>query len=802
MNKRIYVILFLVFTITLNCNAQKSLKLWYNKQATEWNEALPLGNGRLGAMVHGGVDNEIITLNEESLWSGYPKDGNQTDIAKYIPMARKAIEEGDYEKGDYYTAKLQGAFTQSYAPMGTLTLDFDDKSEVSEYYRDLNLQNAIAKVNYKRGKVQYKREMFVSYPDQAIVIKLTANKKGKLSFKAILNSKLKHKVKAEEGSKIILTGKCPKHVDPNYMGETENPVIYDDFDGEGINFSTQLLIQNKGGKVYAEDGYLHVKEADEVTIFVTAGSSFNGFNKSPGMDGKDAEAIANNHLFQLKDKSYSEIKKDHISDYQKYFNRVSLSLSENKNDLTTTVDRILNYDSTKPDTHLDELLFQYGRYLLISSSRTGGIPANLQGIWSHKVRPPWSDNFTSNINVQMNYWPAEITNLSEMHEPLLRFVNDLSANGANTAESFGMEGWCVNHNTDIWALTNPVGGYGWGGSGATNWCNFSFGGAWFCQHLFEHFKFSNDTTFLKEQAYPLMKGAAKFISSWLYEGPDGTLVSGPSSSPENSFYINDKRLNTQLASAMDMSLANELYSNCIKSAEILKTDIDLIELWTNKKDKLTPLKIGKYGQIQEWYYDWDNPENKHRHLSHLYALYPGNKISPSLTPKLAKACKQTLEQRGDGGPGWSVAWKVNLWARLLDGNRAHQLISNIYKYVDPSNYNMGEQGGVYPNLLGACPPFMIDGSFGVTAGIAEMLLQSHSGEIHLLPALPDAWNSGEVKGLVARGGYVVDISWKNGQLTKAILHSKKDGNVTVKHGSIESTVYLKASEKYEYKMPK
>jgi len=804
MRHRILVCFSLLVMLAFQAKAATTdLKLWYRTPAKEWNEALPVGNGRLGAMVTGGTNKEVIYLKEQSLWSGQPADKTNPKSRSFLPHIRKAIFEGNYQKGDSLINLSEGGFTESYMPLGQLTLDFSNSTSVTDYYRELNLNTAITTSTFKRNGVEYSQEVFSSIPDQIIVIRLRADLKGKISFTAGLNSLLRNHITSSPDGLLVMTGVAPIHVDPDYMGETENPVIYDETGKEGTRFDTRVKIINKSGKIESFGDSLKVINADEVVILVSAATSFNGFDKFPGSQGKDPAVQSKGNISMAMGKTYSQLKEAHIKAYQKFFNRVSFKLTEEK-DTIATYKRLLAYKAEAPDLHLDQLLFNYGRYLLISSSQPGGLPANLQGIWSNKLRPPWSDNFTNNINIQMNYWPAEVTNLSEMHQPMLRYIHDLSITGAKTAAiHYGIEkGWCAHHNSDIWALTNPVGNYGKSGVGSVCWAAFPMTGAWYCQHLWTHYEYSLDKDFLRNEAYPLMKGAAEFLLEWLIEGPEGYLVTNPSTSPENRYITSTGYVGSaQIASTIDMTLCKELFGNIIHASKILDSDQDFAKKLSETIKKLPPYKIGKHGNLQEWFYDWDDKEPTHRHVSHLYGLYPGNLISPEKTPELANACKQTLIQRGDEGTGWSTALRVCLWSRLKDGNKAHSLFGYLLRYVDPANYERGDKGGgSYPNLLGACPPFMIDGNFGVTAGIAEMLLQSEDGKIELLPALPKVWKDGKISGLRAKGGYTMNISWKNGKLLKASVIADRNNTVNIKYRDKAVVVNAKIGEEIRIKL--
>jgi alpha-L-fucosidase 2 len=761
-----------------------NLKLWYNKPATAWEEAMPLGNATTGAMVFGRVARERFQLNDHTLWSGYPDPGNNPKGPEYLPQVRQAVFDGDYKKAaELWKTGLQGPYSARYLTMGDLVLNFKLKdTTATSYYRDLDLNNAIATVKYKADGVNYKRETFISYPDQIMVVRITADQKNAISFKADLLSKLHFAVSASGNDELILKGKAPKFV-ANRESEPKQ-VVYDEPNGEGMNFQINLKVKNTGGTVKQSGNSLEVANADEVILYLSEATSFNGFDKSPGLQGKNPAVEADAHLNKALAQSYEQLKSNHINDYQNLFKRVTFNLGVDADMAKNPTDvRLKKFNSTNPDRQLQTLYYQFGRYLLISSSRPGSPPANLQGIWNDFVQPPWGSNYTTNINTEMNYWLAENTNLSECHQPLFDFIKELSINGVQTAKvNYNInEGWVEHHNSDIWAKTSTVGGYDWDPKGSPRWSAWPMGGAWLSTHLYEHYLFTGDKRFLSETGYPLMKGAALFMLNWLIKDPKtGYLVTNPSTSPENTIKKDGKEYEVSMATTMDMSIIRELFNDCIASAKALGIDQDFVDRVEKARAQLYPLHIGQYAQLQEWFQDWDDPKDTHRHISNLFGLFPGRQISVYATPELAAAAKQSMIYRGDVSTGWSMAWKVNWWARLHDGNHAYKILASAFNYIDPSKNAMQMSGGgTFPNLFDAHPPFQIDGNFGGSAGMTEMLLQSHTGAIELLPALPDAWPSGEIKGIKARGNFEVAINWNKGKLVKAIFTSGSGGNCRI-----------------------
>ncbi len=765
-----------------------ALQLRYEQPAEHFEETLLLGNGRVGAALFGGVATERIYLNDATLWTGGPVDTYQNaDAHLHLPGVREALAAGDWRHADQLVRQLQGKFSESYAPLGTLLLEMNHRGEATGYERTLDLDSATATVSYRIGQTRYERQTFVSHPDRVLVVRLRAGEARQLGFRVRFESLLRYRVFTQDGTLSGL-GEVPIHAEPSYRGDIPNAIVYEA--GRGTRFAVLARIVDTDGSVTATGGALDLTGASHATLLVSVSTSFNGFDREPGLDGLDEVRIASEQLDQAATRDFADLRRRHVADFRAYFDRVAIDLGDDPVPGMATDDRLRRYTDGAEDPYLEALYFQFGRYLLISSSRTRGVPANLQGIWNPHVRPPWSSNYTTNINLEMNYWPAEVTNLPEMHEPLLSFIGHLAVTGRVTAETFwGTSGWSVSHNSDIWAMSNPVGDFG---QGHPSWANWNMAGVWLSTHLWEHFAFTQDREYLTRLAYPLMVGAAQFALDWLIEGEDGYLITAPSTSPENLYRTPDGYEGaTTIATTADMAMIRELFADLIQASEVLDRDEDLREELQHTLGRLAPYRIGADGSLQEWYHDWADADPLHRHQSHLFAVYPGTQIDPRQTPELAAAARAALEIKGDESTGWSKAWRINLWARLLDGDRAHKLYRELLTYVHPVpdlQYTQG--GGTYPNLLDAHPPFQIDGNFGGTAGVAEMLLQSHDGVIRLLPALPRAWPNGIVRGLRARGGFEIDLEWRDGALHRVTVRAAGGSQCRLAYGDASRDIEL------------
>lgn len=756
---------FLLIIISASCNItnrDSALRLWYDKPATVWEEALPVGNGRIGGMVYGDPYREQIQFNEESLWTGEPNDYKHNGASEYLDTIRQLLFDGKQREADQIAMKNVMSVPlrqQAYQPFGDLIIEMSDLGEVENYSRELDISEAIARVKFNSQGYQYHREIWVSYPDQVMLVRLTVNENRKLNFDLAFNSPHSdsHIEASPEGLKLKV--------------KVENGVLR----GEALTW-----IHETDGQVEIKETHIEVRNASSALILLSAASSFKDYNNADADPGLSCQISYE----AVQGKSFKALRKSHISDYQSIFNEFDLNFGPGRDSLPTN-ERIIQFWKNPDDPSLLALYAQYGRYLMISSSRGEGQPANLQGIWNPHLKPPWDSKWTVNINTEMNYWPVEATGLTDCLNPLFKMIEECAITGQKVArEHYNAKGWVLHHNTDIWRGTAPI--------NAANHGIWVTGGAWLTSHMWEHYQFTRDEDFLRDRAWPVMKGSAEFFVDFLIEDPNtGYLISGPSNSPENGGLV--------MGPTMDHQIIRTLFKGCIEACEILNTDKEFQQTLKTILPKIAPNQIGQYGQLQEWLIDKDNPDNKHRHVSHLWGVHPGNDITWK-QPDMMEAAKQSLIMRGDEGTGWSLAWKINFWSRFRDGNHAYKLIHMLLSPAEHPERNI--RGGSYPNLFDAHPPFQIDGNFGATSGIIEMLVQSHDGEIHLLPALPDALPNGSIAGVRTRGGFILDFSWADRKLKNLKVVSNVGGTCFIRSGksSVEFETEMENQYFFDHKL--
>ena len=755
--------------------------LWYKEEAQAWVEALPLGNGRLGAMMFSGAAEELISLNEDSFWAGFPQDKNAQGAAQALPAVQALIHKGRFKQAqDLAEDGLEGQYTESFLPLCDLRLSHRlPEADIRDYRRELKLANGLSRCAFTSGGVAFTRESFITQPGQAFVLRLTADRPGQISFTLRMDVQVRHTTSIQD-NRVISDLRAPGGLLPSYL-RSDNPIAYhenEELMGMRARCAAELRVE--GGRHTRNGDALTVENADAVTLIFCARTSFNGSFKQPQTQGKDEKALVESDLDKLKHQPYETLKETHIQDFTALMNRVDFRLDLPADPGLSTGERLERFVNDPNDPLLFEQIFHYGRYLLIAASREGSQPANLQGIWNRELRPPWSSNYTVNINTQMNYWPAEPCNLSELHSPLFDLIDRLRVTGAVTARThYGARGAVCHHNTDLWGLSNPVGNKA---RGTALYALWPLGYAWLCRHLMEHYDYTLDTEFLKDRALPAITDAALFLADSLKENGQGGLSLFPATSPENTFHYDGEVLSVSRAATMNTAIAREVFANLLRCGDILGLSTSLMAECEQLLPQLPPYRVGSQGQLLEWEEEFEEAEVHHRHISHLYPLHPGREFSVRNTPELAKAVRRSLDIRGDEGTGWSLGWKISQWARLKDGDRALKLLQRQLQPVDAQGHSTLGGGGTYRNLFGAHPPFQIDGNFAASAGIAEMLLQNEDGCLDLLPALPALWANGAVRGLRGFGAAEVDLTFESGRLKTATItsHAKAPQEVRVR----------------------